>query len=213
MKKILIILILVILSVSCRKKEKHSEIVRKALEKIYGNKGNNIEDICADEYELFYSYMKGNNEYDKTIELKKVSSDLWEGITTSDINDKNYKEEKIYYKAGKYYDSVTNKERKDLREVRPYFQNDIFKYEEFEVIHDLDDFSDGSPDYSLYAKYNDKTSFNSYFNEADIKDRNEDIIVYANYNDGKDEYKKKIELWLERENEKMRESCHLREEY
>lgn len=213
MKKILIILMLVILSVSCRKKEKHSEIVRKALEKIYGNKGNNIEDMCADEYLISYSYKKNNDKYHKSIQLKKVSSDLWEGITTSDINDKNYKEEKIYYKAGKYYDSATNKERKDLREVRPYFQNDIFKYEEFEVLDNLDDFSDGSPDYSLYAKYNDKTSFNSYFNEADMKDRNEDIIISANYNDGKGGYKKKIEFWLERKNEKMIESCYLRDEY
>ena len=121
MKKTLIIFAMIIFTVSCEKK--HSEIVIKGLENVYSDKSNTIEKLCLDEYELFYFYHKNNNKYYKSIKLNRISSDLWIGITGNHINNKNYKEEKIYYKNGKYYDSGTDKERKDLDDIKPYFQN------------------------------------------------------------------------------------------
>ena len=207
MRKILIIFAMIIFTVSCE--EKHSEIVIKGLENVYSDKSNTIEKLCLDEYELFYFYHKNNNKYYKSIKLNKISSDLWIGITGNHINNKNYKEEKIYYKNGKYYDSGTDKERKDLDDIKPYFQNDTFKHDEFEVIHETNDIFVSSDIPSLYAKYKDKKPFNDYFSHADIKDENEDITIYAQYGDGK-KYPSYLDVYLERKNEQLGESCILK---
>jgi lipoprotein len=212
MKKLLILFV-ILLVISCEKK-RQSEFVIKGLEKVYSNKNNTIDSLCRDKYELFYYYNKGNNKYYQKITLNKTSPDLWSGVVINNVNDTNQKEEKIYYKDGKYYNVDSNKERKDLENIRPYFQNDIFNNREFEIIHEVND-EFGPPDIpSLYAKYKDKKSFNSYFYKVIGKtiDSDDDITVYAKYENDNKEYpafEGYFEVYFERNNEKLGESCYL----
>jgi len=143
-----------------------------------------------------------------------MSSNFWTGIFISDIND-NYKKEMIYYKDGKYYESDTDKEREDLNKMmRPYFQNDIFSYDEFEVEDEVDDFGP-PPVPGLYAKYKDNKSFNDYFSKIGrVTNENEDIIIGAKYqNDDKEPITSRgyFKLYLEREHEKLDENCFLKD--
>ncbi|MDO5088183.1 MAG: hypothetical protein Q4D53_00195 [Leptotrichiaceae bacterium] len=213
MKKLSVILTIALLIISCE--EKQSKTVIKGLEQIYGNKSNTIEKLCYDKYEIFYAYHKGKDRYYKEIVLNKTSSDLWTGTVESTVNNKMSKEEKIYYKNGKYYDSKNNKERKDLDDIKPYFQNDVFTYDEFEVTEEVsgEDIMSLPSTPSLYAKYKDKQSFNDYFTKAgaDIKFKNANPTVYAKYSDGKKK-PKFFEIRLRRKNEGLGESCLLKDE-
>ena len=192
-----------------------SKFVIAGLEKVYNSKDKTIDDLCRDHYELSYSYYKDNNEYYKNITLNKMYSNFWTGIFINDINNKAYKEERIYYKNGKYYESDTDKEREDLNKMmRPYFQNDIFSYDEFEVEDEVDDFGP-PPVPALYAKYKDNKSFNDYFSKiGGVTNENENITIYAKYqNDDKEPITSRgyFELYLERKHEYLVESCLLKD--
>ncbi len=192
-----------------------SKFVIAGLEKVYNSKDKTIDDLCRDHYELSYSYYKDNNEYYKNITLNKMYSNFWTGIFINDINNKADKEERIYYKNGKYYESDTDKEREDLNKMmRPYFQNDIFSYDEFEVEDEVDDFGP-PPVPALYAKYKDNKSFNDYFSKIGrVTNENEDITIYAKYqNDDKEPITSRgyFEIHLERKSEDLRERCLLKD--
>ena len=196
------------LLINCIQKKTDSKTVIEGLEKIYNNKDNTIEKLCQDRYELFYYYTKNNNKYYKEIKLNRISSNLWIGTIKKSINEKEIKEE-IYYKDEKYYVKDTVKEIKESY-IKPYFQIDIFKNNEFKVINEVDEIDDiGETMPSLYAIYNDIRSFYYYFSEADIKDKNEDIIIRAKYGDGK-KYPNYFEIELESKNERIGERCILK---
>ena len=192
-----------------------SKFVIAGLEKVYNSKDKTIDDLCRDYYELSYYYEKNNIEYYRKIVLNKMSSNFWTGIFISHINGKVDKEERIYYKNGKYYESDTDKEREDLNKmIRPYFQNDIFSYDEFEVEDEVDDFGP-PPVPALYAKYKDNKSFNDYFSKIGrVTNENEDITIYAKYqNDDKEPISSRgyFEIHLERKSEDLRERCLLKD--
>ena len=192
-----------------------SKFVIAGLEKVYNSKDKTIDDLCRDHYELSHYYKENNIEYYRKIVLNKMSSNFWTGIFINDINNKADKEERIYYKNGKYYESDTNKEREDLNKMmRPYFQNDIFSYDEFEVEDEVDDFGP-PPVPALYAKYKDNKSFNDYFSKIGrVTNENEDITIYAKYqNDDKEPISSRgyFEIHLERKSEDLRERCLLKD--
>ena len=102
--------------------------------------------------------------------------------------------------------------------MKPYFQNDIFSYDKFEVENEEDDFRP-PPVPALYAKYKDNKSFNDYFSKiGGITNENEDITINAKYqNDDKEPIASRgyFEIRLERKNEKsndrLGESCFLKD--
>ncbi len=120
--------------------------------------------------------------------MNRISPNLWIGTIKKSINEKEIKESYI----------------------KPHFQIDIFKNNEFKVINEVDEIDDiGETMPSLYAIYNDIRSFYYYLSEADIKDKNEDIIIRAKYGDGK-KYPNYFEIELESKNERIGERCILK---
>ena len=168
MKRIIISLLLLIL-VSC--KQKNSEIVIKALEKMYQNK-QNIEEFCEEnQYSLLINYFKNDKKYNKKISLSKIDNGIWEG--EYQVNEKIIK---IKYKNGIFYD-LENKKINELENFKLFFQTDTIKKNEIKILSEVDKKDSMFP--ALFAEYKDRNSISNYVSQFGAKENFERIEIYS----------------------------------
>lgn len=168
MKRIIISLLLLVL-VSC--KQKNSEIVIKALEKMYQNK-QNIEEFCEEnQYSLLINYFKNDKKYNKKISLSKIDNGIWEG--EYQVNEKIIK---IKYKNGIFYD-LENKKIDELENFKLFFQTDTIKKNEIKILSEVDKKDSMFP--ALFAEYKDKNSISNYVSQFGVKENFERIEIYS----------------------------------
>lgn len=178
------ILLLFMFFMSCSKK--NSEIVIETLEEMYQNK-KTLNEFCDEK--LYYFHIAGyqeEKEIFKKIRLIKINDDEWQGEYTN-----NDKIQKVIFKNGKFY-NLKNKEIKELKEFKFYFQEDKIKREELKVLSEVDINLSGFP--SLYAKYNDKDSIVNYLKKFTINSYKDGYIIIFGENRGEKMNRISIEI-------------------